>query len=133
MVQTARILAIAALLLLTAGGAVGAEEQQLTFKGEFVWSARDKGGELEAVFTPIGEGVWNVDFHFSFRGKTHIYSGTAAGSLTEGILRGKVKNESKKRTFKFGGSFEDGVFTGTHMEIDGNDEQDTGTITLRGV
>ena len=33
MVQTARILAIAALLLLTAGGAVGAEEQQLTFKG----------------------------------------------------------------------------------------------------
>jgi len=109
--------------------AVAGEEQTLT--GEYRWKA-GKEGALEAVFTPTGEGEWEVDFHFKFRGGKHVYSGTATGSLTEGALEGTVFNESKKRTFTFAGDFEDGKFSGKHAEITGGHEQSTGTLTLGG-
>ena len=101
-----------------------------TLKGEFVWSNRDRSGGLEAVFTPVGERKWEVSFHFTFRGADHVYSGTAEGSLSEGELSGSVQNENQRRTFTFSGEFKDGRFSGTHAEIDGAREQQTGTLTL---
>ena len=83
-----------------------------TLTGEFVWNQRDTSGDLEAVFTPSGEGEWDVSFHFSFRGRPHTYEGTAEGSLSQGALKGRVKNESGSRTFTFEGQFTDGEFRG---------------------
>lgn len=103
-----------------------------TLTGEYLWDRRDMGGELEAVFTPTGEGTWDVSFHFSHRGEAHTYTGTAAGSLSEGALEGTVLNEDKRRTFTFTGAFEDGVFSGTHAEIRNGGKRATGTLTLRG-
>jgi len=105
-------------------------EDNITLTGEFVWTQRDNSGSLEAVFTPAGEGEWEVAFHFDFRGTGHVYSGTAKGSLSEGELSGEVRNENKKRTFVFGGEFKDGVFNGTHAETTGDRKQETGTLTL---
>ena len=108
----------------------GAGESR-TLRGEYQWDQRDETGELEAVFTPTGEGAWDVEFHFEFRGKSHVYAGSAEGSLDEGDLSGKVFNEEKKRTFLFTGSFKDGTFRGTHAEIHGDDKQETGTLSLK--
>ncbi|ANM30095.1 hypothetical protein ABI59_11700 [Acidobacteria bacterium Mor1] len=117
-----------ALLALTAAPAISGDAR--TLKGEYVWNAMDGGGPLEAVFTPTGEGQWQVDFNFSFRGEDHTYSGTAEGALGSGTLKGEVMNESKKRTFTFEGSFEDGTFSGTHAETTPGRARDTGTLTL---
>ena len=68
-------------------GAVVSLNEAKTLTGEYVWNNRGSTGELEAVFTPREEaGRWNVAFHFSFRGKAHVYSGTATGDLAEGGL-----------------------------------------------
>ena len=63
-------------------------EDAITLTGEFVWTQRDNSGSVEAVFTPTGEGEWEVAFNFNFRGTPHLYSGTAKGSLSEGELNG---------------------------------------------
>lgn len=123
------LLIVATAFLLAPG--VGAEEPQ-TLNGEFHWTGGGSTGDLEAVFTAAGDGVWEVAFHFEFRGQPHTYSGTAEGSLTEGALEGTVKNESKKRTFTFSGTFADGKFKGTHAEIGSGRESSTGTLTLGG-
>jgi len=117
---------------LTTSSILAAEEGQdtRTLTGEFHWSARDNTGTLEAIFTPTGEGLWQVDFNFSFRGKPHTYSGTAEGSLAEGELKGTVQNENKQRTFTFGGAFDGGTFEGSHAETTGDGEISTGTLTL---
>jgi len=125
------ILFVAVLACVAALTVVNATESR-TLRGEYQWDQRGKGGDLEAVFTPTGDGAWDVTFHFEFRVKAHVYSGTAEGSLTEGSLSGKVFNENKKRTFLFTGSFEDGTFRGTHAEIHGDDRQETGTLSLEG-
>jgi hypothetical protein len=108
---------------------LAAEESQ-TLQGEFHWERRDVRGALEAVFTPTGEGTWDVSFHFEFREEPHTYTGTAEGSLENGPLKGTVKNENKKRTFTFEGTVTDGQFTGDHSELDGEKVYDTGTLTL---
>ena len=107
----------------------GAPDTQ-TLTGEFVWSGGGASGDLEAVFTSTGEGTWDVSFHFEFRGRPHVYRGTAEGSLSQGELQGKVKN--KGRTFLFSGTVKDGKFRGTHAETEGGREQETGTLTLSG-
>jgi hypothetical protein len=117
-------------ILLTAQAGIAVADDTRTLAGEFVWNQQDRGGDLEAVFTSTGEGQWDVAFHFKFRGRPHVYSGTAEGSLSEGELRGKVLNENRNRTFTFSGTFEDGTFRGTHNEIAGDREQSTGTLTL---
>lgn len=101
-----------------------------TLNGHFVWTSRDNKGDLEAVFTPTGEATWDVDFHFSFRGKPHKYSGTAEGSIGEGELKGTVQNENRQRSFTFSGAFDGGTFSGTHAETTGDEEVSTGTLTL---
>ena len=101
-----------------------------TLSGEYVWSNNDMKGELEAVFTPAGENRWDVAFPFTFRGKPRTYSGEAEGSLTQGTLKGRVLNESKRRTFRFAGAFEDGTFRGTHAELSDGEAYSTGTLML---
>ena len=126
MKHVARVAVVVSILL--GGLAVAGESRTLT--GEFVWSQRGRSGDLEAVFTPTGEGRWDVAFYFTFRGTPHTYSGTAEGSLSDGQLSGTVKNEGNNRTFTFRGAFEEGVFNGTHAEIGGSGPIDTGTLSL---
>jgi hypothetical protein len=101
-----------------------------TLNGEYLWSDRGSRGDLEAVFTPTAEGRWDVAFHFTFRGRSHVFSGTAEGSISKGALSGEVQNESKPRTFTFDGEFKNGKFKGSHAEIGGDRKQRTGTLTL---
>lgn len=115
-------------LLLAAFAGVSAASRQ-TLEGEYRWGG--SGGRLEAVFTSTGAGLWNVDFHFRLQGRDHVYSGTARGSLVDGDLEGRVRTENKRRTFTFRGTFEDGVFRGTHAELQDGREHKTGTLTLR--
>jgi hypothetical protein len=106
----------------------GADTRILT--GEYYWSGSGSSGDLEAIFTPTGEETWTVDFNFTFRGNDHTYSGTAAGKLSGGKLKGEVTNETGKRTFTFAGKFEDGKFRGDHTETTGGNARSTGTLTL---
>lgn len=122
--------AVVVAVVLSHGLVNGADEKK-TLKGSFEWTGAGKKGDLEAVFTPAGEGKWDVAFHFEFRG-AHVYAGTAEGNLASGDLKGKVQNEEKNRTFTFTGSFTDGEFRGTHAEIGSEGEQATGTMVLKG-
>jgi hypothetical protein len=124
------IVIFAVVLGLGASTAAYAEEGT-TLNGSFVWEHGNTTGDLEAVFTPTGEATWDVSFHFTFRNQPHTYSGTASGSLSEGTLSGTVMNETKKRTFTFGGTFDDGVFSGEHAEVGESGSMQTGTLTLR--
>ena len=129
MKRVALLIGAMAILLTVSSGTAGAEETQ-TLTGEFWWTHRGTTGDLEAIFTPKGEGKWEVAFHFDYRGKSHVYSGTAEGSLTSGELKGTVLNERKDRTFTFSGTVKDGKFTGTHAEAEDDGERETGTFSL---
>ncbi len=132
MKKAALPLLIATILLPLLGQSAMADDTQ-TLTGEYVWTNRDNKGDLKAVFTPTGkDGIWDVTFYFNFRGQPHEYAGSAEGSLSEGALKGVVKNENKKRTFTFAGEFEDGTFRGTHEETTPSRAGRTGTLTLSG-
>lgn len=120
------------MLCVAAAQLASGADRARTLKGTYEWADSGKGGPLEAVFTPVGEGKWEVAFHFEFDGEPHVYSGTAEGSLTEGRLKGAVKTENKKRTFTFSGAFRDGTFTGKHADMAPDGEHETGTLTLKG-
>ncbi len=107
------------------------ETVEQTLIGAYHWERGETKGELKAVFTPSGEGSWDVAFHFDFRGDAHTYTGEAKGSLTDGSLEGTVLNEDKNRTFTFEGTVEEGKFEGTHAEVGGRrGSRQTGTLTL---
>jgi hypothetical protein len=122
--------ALAATIVVAAAVPAMAESSATTLRGAYVWDEIGDGGDLEAVFTPAGEGVWDVEFFFTFRGTPHTYAGQARGSLTEGDLAGTVKNEDRRRTFEFRGAFDNGTFRGTHEETTEGRERKTGTLTL---
>ena len=122
---------LAAVLILSIAPAAVAEGVQ-TLTGEFVWSHRNNSGDLEAIFTETEEGRWEVEFHFTFRGKPHVFSGTAEGSLHDGELKGTVNSENKARTFTFSGTVKDGQFEGTHAEMEDGTAHRTGTLSLGG-
>ncbi|HZI94057.1 MAG TPA: hypothetical protein VFE84_07415 [Patescibacteria group bacterium] len=124
-------LAVVAALAMSPGVAAGAEGKR-TLKGTYEWTDAEKSGDLDAVFTPAGEGKWDVAFHFVFQGEPHTYLGTAEGSLKEGTLKGRVLNDRQNRTFVFTGSFTEGEFHGTHSQIGDDGEHPTGTMTLKG-
>jgi hypothetical protein len=126
------LLLVVSLALLTVASGQADADNSRTLNGRYNWEQRGSSGDLEAVFTPVGEMQWEVDFHFDFRGKPHTYSGNAQGELTaQGKLRGEVRNESGKRSFTFDGTFdEQGRFSGTHTETTGGSRVDTGTLTL---
>ena len=132
MKHTALLLMFAAAIFLPSQAEESPADATRTLNGEYHWTGRDNRGDLEAVFTPAGDGKWEIAFHFSFRGKDHVYSGTAEGSLSDGSLAGKVFNENQKRTFTFSGEFKDGKFSGDHAEIGEGRKQATGTLTLGG-
>lgn len=126
-----RGMAVVAALVMSLGLVTGADQNR-TLKGSFEWTDSGKKGDLEAVFTPTGEGKWDVAFHFEFRGKPHIYAGTAEGTLADGDLKGRVLTDEKDRTFSFTGTFTEGEFHGTHAEVGDDDgERATGTLTLK--
>jgi hypothetical protein len=118
------------LLVLLVPGALA--ESATTLDGEFVWDQGGYSGDLEAVFTETGEGHYDVEFHFHFNDRDHVYAGTAEGSLTLGALEGKVFSEDKRRTFLFEGTVAGGKFEGTHAEILDKGEISTGTLSLGG-
>ena len=124
-------LGLIVLLLVAATGLGHAEDEATTLEGAFVWENGNTTGDLEAVFTPTSDGQWDVSFHFEFRGRPHVYSGSASGNLSDGRLEGRVLNDNKKRTFTFEGSFTDGEFNGTHVEVGDKKSRSTGTLTLR--
>jgi len=126
-----RGMAVVAAVVLSLGLVSGADEPR-KLKGSFEWTGAGKTGDLEAVFTPTGEGKWDVAFHFEFRGQAHVYAGTAEGTLAGGDLKGRVLNDEKNRTFTFAGAFTEGEFRGTHAEIGDDGEHATGTLTLKG-
>lgn len=126
------------LLLTTLGGGPLAEEteekkpsppRERTLLGEYRW-AHGETGDLRAVFTPAGEDYWEVSFYFRFNGQPHVYTGFARGTLTGGKLDGEVKNENRRRTFTFSGSFRGDTYRGTHAELKRGREYATGTLTL---
>ena len=122
-----------ALLLLVAAALLAfpalADDHEKTLTGEYHWN-KGVSGDIQAIFTPDGEGKWNVVFNFDFRDKPRVYTGVVTGSM-DGKLEGKVKNESQKRTFTLEGSFTDGVFEGNHAETTPGRERNTGTMTLK--
>jgi hypothetical protein len=123
---------VLALVLLAAFPvASSAADDMVTMTGEYYWEEGHDEGVLKKVeFTPTGEGAWDVAFYFSFRGRDHIYKGTAEGSLTEGALEGNIRNENEERSFTFSGEFADGTFTGEHSETEGSSSWSTGTMSL---
>lgn len=121
--------AVAALVM--AIGLVTGADGKRTLKGSYEWTDSNKSGPLEAVFTPTGEGKWDVAFHFNFQGKPHTYAGTAEGTLAGGELKGRVLNDAKDRTFVFAGSFTGEEFSGTHAEVGDDGEHPTGKLTLK--
>ena len=118
------------LILLAFVAAVSAGDPAKTMTGEYQWTQGNKTDDLKAVFTARGEGAWDVKFYFDFRNKAHVYTGSAEGSLTNGRLKGEVKNENKRRTFSFEGTVKDGAFHGNHAELDDGDSYSTGTLNL---
>jgi hypothetical protein len=129
MARVARSL-LASLLLLALPSLAADRAAQRTLTGTYVWGSGDDRGPLEAVFTPAGDGHWNVDFHFEHSGSAHTYSGTADGQLGQGTLSGRVTSEGRRRVFTFRGEFRNGRFSGTHSEVMGGEEEPTGTLTL---
>ena len=118
-----------AIVLATPRVDVSAQDTQ-TLTGEWVWYEASSRGTLESVFTPTRDGEWNVAFHFTFRGRAHVFTGTARGSLSDGALEGTVLNDTRKRTFTFSGTFTNGTFQGTHAEIEDGRAYEMGTLTL---
>ena len=123
-------------LCFTASLAMAAEtkEKGHTVQGKFNWSHKSQKGkqhDVKAVFTKTDKAdVYDVSFYFDWGKNPHIYSGQATGNLKDGMLKGTVKNDNKKRTFSFAGKCAKGAFEGTHKELRGKHETDTGTITF---
>ncbi len=130
MKRLALLCTLLALTALTADG-FAAKGGDQTLKGEYYWVGDRSHGDLRAVFTESGQNQWQVAFYFEFSDGPHTYEGTATGNLSDGTLQGEVKNENQRRTFTFEGSFENGIFKGTHAEIRRGRASHMGTLTLR--
>lgn len=100
-----------------------------TFSGAYVWNA---GGsdELNAEFSPTGEGTWDVRFRFRFVGNEGTWTGEARGNLADGgAIEGTTGSGSRR--WVFSATIEDGVMRGTHAEIKGDKQEDSGTFELK--
>lgn len=116
-------------LALAVGQAQADHDGTHTMVGEYHWTGGNASGDLKAVFTPTGEGSWDVEFFFDFRDKPHVYAGTAEGSLIDGPLKGQVKNENRRRTFTFDGVVVESSYKADHAEIT-QGERRTGTLEM---
>lgn len=111
----------------------GEKQDATKMKGGFVWERRDGGtsGDLEAVFTPTGEDSWDVTFYFDWEDEPREWSGTAKGSLNSGSLEGEAQEDrDRKRTFKFMGQVDAGVFKGEHGAVRDGELSKRGTLEL---
>ena len=100
-------------------------------RGEYTSDHHRGKRPLEATFALTQDDHWKVVFHFDWD-RRRTYSGTAEGSLSEGPLEGVVADEGRRRIFTFRGEFKDGLFEGTHYEVDRRGrERRTGTLVLR--
>ena len=109
-------------------------DDEVTLSGSYVWERPDETneGELDAVFTPDGEGEWQVAFRFDWEGEPHVFEGTASGSFS-GDLTGNVASDdpSHPLKFEFKGAFSAGTFSGTHGYFNSKGELvDSGTLKL---
>lgn len=109
-------------------GVAGAGDTQ-NFSGSYDWSS---GGSdtLSAEFTPDGENQWKVRFQFRWSDKDHTWRGTATGSLEEGTSVTGTANYNS-RNWVFEGTITDGVMSGTHTEIRGEENYSTGTFEIK--
>ncbi len=122
--------ALGLLCLLSVAVPLASAEETQKLTGHYRWDAQDLSGNLEALFTPTGEGTWEVAFHFNFQGP-HTYLGTATGDLENGKLEGTVLNENETRTFTFSGTIKKGKFRGVHFETSGGGRRKTGTLSMK--
>jgi len=123
-----KLMIAVALSCILAVAPVAAQDPQ-TFSGSYDWSS---GGsdELIAEFTPDGDSQWKVNFSFRWSDKDHSWKGTASGSLEEGTtVRGTATYNSRNWTFE--ATITDGVMSGVHTEVRGDDTFDTGTFTIK--
>ena len=126
-----RVLILCACALASFAFTAPAPDGDVTMNGSYLWTYNNgKPGDLRAVFTPNGEGKFNVSFYFKFDGQNHTYTGTAEGSLDNGALKGSVTNENKRRTFTFEGTCTNGKFEGNHAETTKGRAGRTGTMKL---
>lgn len=116
------------LLFLVAVAVIGKGGSRTELAGEYQWDLKDSR-PLTATFKATSTDSWKVSFHFSFGEYSHLYRGTAQGSLDAGPLEGNI--EHRGRRWNFRGEFEDGVFTGKHYELDdGGKEEESGSLRL---
>ena len=131
MTQRIRWAALLGALVLAAMPGFAADD--VTLEGGFVWEREDgdHDGDLKAIFTPTGEGTWDVAFHFDWEDGPHVYTGDCSGSL-DGELEGNITGDGEREMkFKFSGAFADGAFSGTHGFVTEEGEvKHSGTITL---
>jgi hypothetical protein len=130
MMRSASLLGGMLVLTIVFAPAAPAQESH-TLEGHWIWDALGDTGSVEAVFTPTGEGTWEVAFHFNYRG-AHVYKGTAEGSLSDGELNGEVAADDQDRTFSFRGRVRKGKFRGTHFETTGGSRRKTGSLSMKG-
>lgn len=123
---------VVTLLLLTAFSTLAGVGDKETLTGSYIWNS-GQPSDLKAIFTETGTDSWDVAFHFRFRGRAEVFSGTASGNLSDGSLKGEVRNKNGRgsRTFTFRGEFENGSFKGKHAEVFGERESSTGTLTMK--
>ena len=69
--SSAGIVLLALGLLIVVASVDATEERTLT--GLFNSGYQDGDDPVRAVFTPVGDGLWNVKFYFKFNGADHVY------------------------------------------------------------
>ncbi len=132
------VMRIVVLLMLSIGLVPAADpvadstSETVTMQGSYVAGEEyPDTGKIEAVFTATASGTWQVVFDFDFQESEYTFTGIAEGGLSaDGPLQGTVHDEAGKRTFKFRGTITDGVFHGTHAEVEFGGETPTGTMKL---
>lgn len=123
------------ILLLAGGGSTAsnaADDGKRTLNGLYTSGFTNGPQRLRAEFTPAEDGTWTVDMHFRWEGRDRVYTGVAEGSLSEGLLHGRVRNEDRTRIFTFRCEFDKKKrCKGKHSEVVRTGESETGTITLK--
>ena len=130
MTQRTRWIALLGILFLAAMPGFAGDD--VTLEGGFVWEREDGNheGDLLATLTPTGEGEWAVKFEFDWEDGPHVYSGTCSGSL-DGEFSGDITSDGEREMkFKFTGTFEDGMYSGTHSFVTEDGLKPAGTLTL---
>ena len=115
---------------LTAPDVSAEDESQVVFRGDYMWNVDGHRNELEAVFTPTGDGLWKVEFHFKYARREGIYEGNAQGSLESGDIYGEVKDGAGVVRYRFEAKVQGDRMKGKHFNIWSGRKKETGTLDL---